>query len=67
MIPATVGSRRLMTAAPALTHTRAAQKATVFALIGDRYHNSDYVREGLRRTIQRDMGVSVDFSARITA
>ena len=57
----------LMGAALAPTFTRAAEKATAFALIGDRYHNSDYVREGLRRTIQRDMGVSVDFSARITA
>ncbi|MBI4904799.1 MAG: ThuA domain-containing protein [Acidobacteria bacterium] len=39
----------------------AAQKATAFALIGDRYHNSDYARTGLTRTIQKEMGVSVDF------
>ena len=26
---------------------RSAQKATAFALIGDRYHNSDYIRDGL--------------------
>ena len=25
---------------------RAAKKATAFALIGDRYHNSDYIRVG---------------------
>jgi hypothetical protein len=43
------------------TLVRAAQKATAFALIGDRYHNSDYVRVGLGRTIQKDMGVSIDF------
>src|SRR5262245_61453588 len=29
-------------------------KATAFALIGDRYHNSDYIRTGLGRTIGRD-------------
>jgi Trehalose utilisation len=40
---------------------RGASKATAFALIGDRYHNSDYVRVGLGRTIQKDMGVSIDF------
>jgi hypothetical protein len=36
-------------------------KATAFALIGDRYHNSDYIRTGLSRTIDREMGVSIDF------
>jgi hypothetical protein len=36
-------------------------KATAFALIGDRYHNSDYIRTALRRTIEREMGVPVDF------
>jgi hypothetical protein len=40
---------------------RSAQKATAFALIGDRYHNSDYIRTGLSRTIAKDLGVSVDF------
>jgi trehalose utilization protein len=36
-------------------------KAKAFALIGDRYHNSDYIRTGLRHTIDRELGVSVDF------
>src|SRR2546423_6879575 len=36
-------------------------KATAFALIGDRYHNSDYIRTGLRRTVDREIGVSIDF------
>ena len=40
---------------------RSAQKATAFGLIGDRYHNSDYARSGLNRTIARDMNVSIDF------
>ena len=41
--------------------SRAAQKATAYALIGDRYHNSDYIRTGLSRTITADLGVSIDF------
>src|SRR5258708_40330674 len=36
-------------------------KGTAFALIGDRYHNSDYIRTGLRRTIEREMDVPIDF------
>ena len=36
-------------------------KATAFALIGDRYHNSDYIRTALRRTNEREMDVSIDF------
>ncbi len=38
-----------------------AQKATAFALIGDRYHNSDYIRTGLSRTITDGLKVSIDF------
>jgi len=40
---------------------RSAQKATAYALIGDRYHNSDYIRTGLNRTIAKEVGVSIDF------
>lgn len=40
---------------------KAAPKATAFALIGDRYHNSDYIRTALNRTIAKDLGISVDF------
>src|SRR5690606_12783970 len=36
--------------------------ATVFALLGDRYHNSDHYRTAFGKTLVRDMGVSVDFS-----
>ncbi len=42
--------------------SKAAKKATAFALIGDRYHNSDYIRTGLTRTVSKEMGVSVDFT-----
>ena len=38
-----------------------AQKAAAYGLIGDRYHNSDYIRTGLNRTIAKDLGVSIDF------
>src|SRR5947208_3757913 len=41
---------------------KAAKKATAFALIGDRYHNSDYIRTGLTRTIAKEMDVTVDFT-----
>jgi len=41
---------------------RAAQKATAFALIGDRYHNSDYIRTALTRTIEKDLDIPVDFT-----
>ena len=37
------------------------EKAAAFALIGDRYHNSDYIRIGLGRTIGCEAGVSIDF------
>lgn len=40
---------------------RGAAKATAFGLIGDRYHNSDYIRSALNRTVVRDLGVSIDF------
>ena len=45
-------------------------KADAFALIGDRYHNSDYIRTGLNRTIAEPLGVSIDFcdeTKRLTA
>jgi hypothetical protein len=39
----------------------AAKKATAFALIGDRYHNSDYIRTALRKTLVKDLGITIDF------
>jgi hypothetical protein len=41
---------------------KAARKATAFALVGDRYHNSDYIRVGLTRTIAKQLGVTIDFT-----
>src|SRR4029450_7306461 len=39
----------------------AREKATAFALIGDRYHNSDYIRTGLGKTLGKALGGSSDF------
>lgn len=36
-------------------------KADAFALIGDRYHNSDYIRSGLNKTIAEPLGITIDF------
>ena len=41
---------------------KAAKKATAFALIGDRYHNSDYIRIGLSRTVAKELDVTIDFT-----
>jgi hypothetical protein len=38
-----------------------AEKSTAFALIGDRYHNSDYIRTGLGKTLGKDLGLTIDF------
>jgi len=52
----------LAAAAVLPTRGKAAKKATAFALIGDRYHNSDYIRIGLTRTIAKQLDVSIDFT-----
>jgi len=38
---------------------KAKEKATVFALMGDHYHNADIARTALTRDIVKDMGISV--------
>ena len=37
-------------------------KATAFALVGDRYHNSDYIRTALGKTIVGVSGLTIDFT-----
>ena len=37
------------------------EKGSAFALIGDRYHNSDYIRTGLGKTLGKDLRISIDF------
>jgi type 1 glutamine amidotransferase len=44
----------------------AGRQATAFALIGDRYHNSDHYRTAFGKTLVRDMGLSIDFSDEVT-
>jgi type 1 glutamine amidotransferase len=43
-----------------------ASKSTAFALIGDRYHNSDYIRTALGKTLVRELGLSIDFTDEVT-
>src|SRR5882724_4763538 len=58
----TISRRTALVACAGLAQQlHARPKGTAFALIGDRYHNSDYIRTGLRRTIEREMDVPVDF------
>src|SRR6516164_2784110 len=35
---------------------------TAFALAGDRYHNIDYIRTALGKTLVKDLGISIDFT-----
>jgi type 1 glutamine amidotransferase len=37
-------------------------KATAFALIGDRFHNSHYIRTALKKTLVKDTGLTIDFT-----
>ncbi len=52
---------RLLGAAPFAGPAFPRAQATAFALIGDRYHNSDYIRTGLGRTLGKEMGIAIDF------
>ena len=38
------------------------RSVTAFALAGDRYHNIDYIRTALRKTLVKDLGISIDFT-----
>lgn len=38
------------------------RQVTALALTGDRYHNIDYVRTALGKTLVRDLGISIDFT-----
>ena len=37
-----------------------------FALTGDRYHNSDYIRTALGKTLVRELGLTIDFTDETT-
>src|SRR5436190_22840680 len=57
----TLGARR---AFPASIYRD--RKSGVFVLAGDRYHNIDYIRTALGKTIGRDLGLSLDFNDELT-
>lgn len=42
------------------------RKADAFALVGDRYHNSDYIRTALGKTLVRGAGLTIDFTDEVT-
>ena len=50
---------RALAAAPVLA--RGQESGAAFALIGDRYHNSDYMRIGLGKTLGKEAGLAIDF------
>lgn len=52
---------RTLAALPLIPAARAAHKGTAFALIGDRYHNSDYIRLSLGKTLGQGIGLDIDF------
>jgi len=45
-----------------MTFSQRSKKATAFALVGDRYHNPDYIRTALGKTLVREAGLSIDFT-----
>jgi len=49
-------------ASPASASVYGSGKVTAFMLAGDRYHNIDYIRTALGKTLVKDMGISIDFT-----
>jgi hypothetical protein len=42
------------------------KKVTALVIGGDRYHNMDYIRTALAKTLGRDLGLTMDFSDEVT-
>jgi hypothetical protein len=62
-----IGTMTALGAALFSRHSHAArQKATAFAVVGDRYHNSDYIRTALGKTLVQGAGLSIDFTDEVT-
>jgi hypothetical protein len=57
-----LGGAGLGTAGLGAPFFRAQAQATAFALLGDRYHNSDHYRTAFGRTLVEGAGLSIDFS-----
>lgn len=63
---ATIGSTAAVGSALFSSCTGAiSKKATVFALIGDRWHNPDYIRTALTRTFVQESNISIDFTSEV--
>ena len=56
----------LVGAAPAAASIYGRRPATILALAGDRYHNIDYIRTALGKTVVRDLGIPVDFTDEVS-
>lgn len=56
-----IGAMALSGALGCVNKAFARDKATAFALIGDRYHNSDYIRTSLGKTLGSGAKLSIDF------
>jgi hypothetical protein len=42
------------------------KRVTALVIAGDRYHNIDYIRTALGKTLGKDLGLSMDFSDEVT-
>jgi type 1 glutamine amidotransferase len=51
-----------LSASPSAQSIYGKRPVTAFALAGDRYHNIDYIRTALGKTLVKDLGVSIDFT-----
>ena len=52
-----------LTASPASAQSIYGKRpVTAFALAGDRYHNIDYIRTALGKTLVKGLGISIDFT-----
>jgi type 1 glutamine amidotransferase len=47
---------------PGQASATSGRKADAFALVGDRFHNFDYIRTALHRTLVKESGISVTFT-----
>ncbi len=67
-MPARRSLLRAMAALPAgkVAAVAAQKEATALAQVGDRYHNSDYIRAALARTLVKDLGITTDFTDEVS-
>jgi len=57
-----ISRRSFLAAAGCAGLLQAQGKPVAFALLGDRYHNSDHYRTAFNKTFVRDMGLAMDYS-----